>query len=89
MSGDVPATTSVSEVLLKADDQLLQLARMFRKAEAYDMAKDLHRDIASFEERIKDIEGSKAKSKDALRLSLSSSKQALQQALERLFQRVM
>jgi geranylgeranyl pyrophosphate synthase len=76
------------ELLLKADDQILQVARLFRKAEAYEQARDILADIDSIEHRIKDLEKSRARNKAEMELSLQSSKQTLQQLLRRLFERV-
>jgi hypothetical protein len=50
-----PAKTrrAATEVLIRADDQLWQLMRLARKAEAFDQLVDIERELASIDEKLK------------------------------------
>lgn len=68
---------------MKTDDQTWQLARLFRKAEAFDVVTDLLREIQSIDDKLKQILIHPASQHGPMELQLRAEKSAIESALAR------
>lgn len=77
------ARPQTSTVVLAADEQLWQVARLFRKAEAFDVLADLLADINSIDAELKQIERRGAGKASAMRAQLLAERSAIERAIGR------
>lgn len=84
----MPVVAQAHEILLKTDDQILQVARLFRKAEAFDTTVDLLNEIDSIKTKlaqtIQHTDGVRAQLETQLRAELYAVEQVLKRHVRRL-----
>src|SRR5690606_26740365 len=71
------ARDKTSEIIIKAEDQVWQIVRMIRKAEAFDVVRDLLRDLDSMNEKLRQLERHAPSKKAAMRAQLEAERGAV------------